>query len=627
MAKKKRKSGGDKKPRRPPDDLPELPDRRLMERTLRQMAGELQGQGKGDTPLDQAQEIMYRAFEERDANRQVQLAKKALEICPDCADAYVLLAEHTQDRKEALVLWEQAVAAGQRALGPQMFQEMAGRFWGILETRPFMRAKEGLASALWSARRHVEAIQHLQEMLRLNPNDNQGIRYTLAGFLLCEDRDDDLAKLLQEFPQEGSAIWAYSKTLLAFRQKSDEAGKLLQTAMKANQHVPAFLLGKEQLPEEKPPYYSPGQESEAIMYAGIFLRNWRATSGAITWLRQSTRKKEPQAQPKEPLSLIKKWLVKNLPHAQDIWQADFRQVSDWIVIGGEKVRTWTILVTSRTNDLVLGHTILEDAPSANHLWNGLLQAMQNPVVGEPHRPIQLQVRTDERWANLKPHVEEIGIELVENPTLDQMDVVFADMHRHLIGKPRTGMLEMPGVTPEQVAGFFDAGADFYRSAPWKTVGDDATLKIECAKFDSGPWYGVIMGQAGMTLGLVLYEDLRVVRKTQQGNLSDEDHASKAVVLPVTFGEQTEVAVKDLEAMERHGWKVAGPEAYPCTFKKERGMSIRPPLAWELELLEGCLRAIPEFVKLRKQEDSTTEEMTVPVSSGQLKLTLSWVGET
>jgi hypothetical protein len=62
------------------------------------------------------------------------------------------------------------------------------------------------------------------------------------------------------------------------------------------------------------------------------------------------------------------------------------------------------------------------------------------------------------------------------------------------------------------------------------------------------------------------------------------------------------------------------------FHKERGLALRPPLAWELELLEGCLRAVPEFVARHPQDDPATEEMTVPVASGPLKLVLSWVVE-
>src|SRR6185312_821671 len=127
----------------------------------------------------------------------------------------VLLAEHARRRKETLRRYEQGVAAGERALGTHAFQRDVGHFWGILETRPYMRARLGLAHSLWTTGRRDEAVRHLQDMLRLNPNDNQGIRYTLAGFLLFLDRDDELAKLLAQYPDEGSATWAYTHALVA----------------------------------------------------------------------------------------------------------------------------------------------------------------------------------------------------------------------------------------------------------------------------------------------------------------------------------------------------------------------------------------------------------------------------
>ena len=60
--------------------------------------------------------------------------------------------------------------------------------------------------------------------------------------------------------------------------------------------------------------------------------------------------------------------------------------------------------------------------------------------------------------------------------------------------------------------------------------------------------------------------------------------------------------------------------------KEVGKSFRRPLAWELELAEACLRAVPEFVRRRPQDDPAPGETTVPVASGELKLVLSWVPE-
>src|SRR4051812_31062538 len=276
MARKRRNDG--EGPQRRPQHPADLPDRRALEGGMWQ-----QFRGDQDTPLGKAQAVVYRAFEEPVEQRRVELAHDALALCPDCADAYVLLAEHAPGRKEALRLYQQGVAAGERALGPEAFRRDAGHFWGVLETRPYLRARLGLAHALWTAGRRDEAVRHLQDMLRLNPGDNQGVRYTLAGFLLFLDRDDDLAHLLQQYPDEGSAAWAYTEALLAFRRQGDipEARQMLSEARTTNRHVPAYLLGEKFPPTEPPGYYSPGAESEALEYIGSFMVGWKDTPGAI----------------------------------------------------------------------------------------------------------------------------------------------------------------------------------------------------------------------------------------------------------------------------------------------------------------------------------------------------------
>ena len=466
------------------------------------------------------------------------------------------------------------------------------------------------------------------DMIRLNPSDNQGVRYTLAGFLLFLDRDNDLTFLLRQYPDDGLATWAYTKALIAFRTHGDtpDARQLLKEAKKGNRHVPDYLLGRKYPPTEQPGYYTPGDESEALNYVGSFMAGWKSTPGAVAWLRENVapRKEKEGPSPKGPLGFIKKWLNKNLPQEYDVWQADCRQMPNWIRIGGNPVRPWMILVTSRSNDLVLAHEMLEEMPSAALLWDTLVQAMQYPAAGEPHRPTELQVRADERWEALKAHLDYIGVSLAPTEELDQMEVVFQGMCERICGKPQPGLLDMPGVTPDQVASFYAAAASFFQKAPWKKVGYEAAIKVECDKFQSGPWFAVLMGQSGLTMGLALYEDLKALQRMWAAERADEDNARQSVVTTVTFGEEWDIPVADLEAVRRYGWQVARPDAYPEVFHKERGLSLRPPLSWELELMEGCLRAVPEFVTCRKQDDPTKDEMTVPVSSGQLKLVLSWI---
>ena len=81
-------------------------------------------------------------------NKCVAMARRALEISTDCADAYVMLAEETaRTAQDALDLYQKGVAACARALGPELFEEKIGYFWGISETRPYMRALKGLVNA------------------------------------------------------------------------------------------------------------------------------------------------------------------------------------------------------------------------------------------------------------------------------------------------------------------------------------------------------------------------------------------------------------------------------------------------------------------------------------------------
>ena len=198
---------------------------------------------------------MYEAFEAQ-GEEKLRLAHKALSISADCADAYVLLAEHTSRPEEALRLYEQGLAAGERALGQEAFQEYQGRFWGFLETRPYMRARLGLAQAQWELGRRDEAVGHYRDMLRLNPDDNQGVRYVLAACLLDLGRYEDLGRLLSDYRDDGSTEWAYTKALLAFRKEgdSDRARKLASRAAKGNRHVPAYLLGIKPMPRELSEY-------------------------------------------------------------------------------------------------------------------------------------------------------------------------------------------------------------------------------------------------------------------------------------------------------------------------------------------------------------------------------------
>jgi tetratricopeptide (TPR) repeat protein len=238
------------------------------------------------TAIEQAQDIMYDAFDAR-GRKQLQLARKALEIYPDCADAYVLLAEHCPDVQKACDYYEKGVAAGERVLGEDFFEEEAGSFWGILETRPYMRARLGLAHCLEEMGQLDKAAEHYREMLRLNPNDNQGVRELLLICLLRQKKDAEAEDLLKRYKNDRCmALWCYAMALLTFRQKGDTATarNRLKKAVVVNKYVPKYLLCLEEMPDIAPASYQLGSTEEAIICAVQLTDVWEDTPGANEWL-------------------------------------------------------------------------------------------------------------------------------------------------------------------------------------------------------------------------------------------------------------------------------------------------------------------------------------------------------
>jgi tetratricopeptide (TPR) repeat protein len=290
-----------------------MPDRRLMERTMADMGKLLEGRNfetmeevnaflqsamanggiahpAPTTPLERAQDLVYEAYD-ADGKRRVELARKALALSPDCADAYGLLAEEAgSDLLQVRDLFRQGVEAGERALGPAAFVEGAGHFWGALATRPYMRVRLGLAQVLWVLGQSEEAIGHYEELLRLNPGDNQGVRYLLASALLDDRRHDRLRELLDEYDGDATAAWAYTAALLQYRLEgpSAMAEKLLDAAVETNPHVPFWMVSREG-PSDVPDVVGFGDPAEASSYVAESRSVWRQSEGAILWMAERSQ--------------------------------------------------------------------------------------------------------------------------------------------------------------------------------------------------------------------------------------------------------------------------------------------------------------------------------------------------
>lgn len=739
---------------------------RLMEEAMRYFMGQQAIPDARSPALASAENLVYQAYETDDLELRIRLARQAIEVSQDCAEAFVCLAELAPSDEDAEAIFRMGVAAGESALGgADRLASYEGHFWSILDTRPYMRARFGLARALWDNSKRDEAIAECRELLRLNPGDNQGVRYMLSSYYADTGQDDLWQELLDQYPDDASADWSFNRALLAFRRQgeSPEACELLRQAHQANSHVASYLLGNAPLPLDPPEFIQLGGESEAVSYAGQFMTAWRNAPGSLAWLRRTLRVALPERELAKSISLrqlmaevaelpqsagevwqvdvrrselslpadptgkppwllivtcpesngllaleamdavgqpsahetllrilaqmrdprehephrpallqlrrkgfVKQWQpkleklniecqhVQEVEHVEyvlarlntmnqssegtegslqdhvgeltdlplepgEVWQADVRRLSTWVSEDGVPQRPCAAMVANCTETLILAQQVSVGEPQPEMVPNAVLAAILTPAMGERHLPGTIEVNSEEVRQLLTPHLGPLGVECCVVPELDQLDFIYGEMERELASPDEMmALIDTPGVTLDHVAGFFDAAAEFYRRQPWRHVPASQVIRIDCSRFTSGTWYAVVMGQSGMTLGLAMYEDLELLRAIiRDEENTDRRHAGMSVM----FGEAFEISARDLSAAEKNGWSIAGPEAYPIILRLNPGIAVRPPLRWELELAEACLRAIPAFLNRKAQTGEA--RMAVPTAAGELDLTLRW----
>ncbi|HLJ10544.1 MAG TPA: hypothetical protein VKU82_05110 [Planctomycetaceae bacterium] len=571
-----------------------------------------------------------KAFLSPNVERKIELAHQALELSPDCADAYVVLAHSVGDARQAHVLLEQALAAAERVLGPEKLAESAGHFWQISETRPYMRARLALCECLWSIGRLNEALHHLKEMLRLNPTDSQGVRYLLAAHFLQLGRDDEFDQLMEHY-DEASTFVMFSKVLREFRRSGDSKAALsaLARACRCNKHVVPCLLNGIPPSALIPNSFTPGHLDEAILYAVDFSGGWKQTSGAITWLRRAvTANPKPAKQALGPTAESKKRLVR-LPQVYgSIWQATVTRVPTWLHVGRSLVRPWSTLVVDQTAHSILLQELAAQEPTAEMLFDCLARAMRKPLVGKSHRPSEIQVRDEPIWETLLPHLQEIGVDCIFRPELDAADYILTQMQDLMQPEGGTpGLTSAPKFSSPIGARFYEAAAAYFRRAPWQRLPSYAAIEVDCPQlkeFGAGRWHALALGQGGLALGLALYDRFSAIESVCSGCYSKSDRAPpESTGLSVIYSESFEIPIDDLLAAEQHHWELASPEAYPLVLCVDSGMNVRTSELWELQLLESVLRAIPDFVEQNPYASSLEAAASVSVVSANLKLALAW----
>ena len=191
-----------------------------------------------DDYLELAEEATTKAKAER-------YIKKALELEPDNMDAVNASLDMIEDGT-----WEyyqkisEAVKNGTRFMEKEglMDEDSIGEFWGILETRPYMRLLNRYADFLAEAGMMTLAARQYEEMIRLSENDNLGARYSLMHVYAYLDQEEPALKLHKKYDGYEETQMLLPLSVLYFKRGDfDKAEEYLKRLCAANKDTKKFF--------------------------------------------------------------------------------------------------------------------------------------------------------------------------------------------------------------------------------------------------------------------------------------------------------------------------------------------------------------------------------------------------
>ena len=222
-----------------------------------------------NTPLDDAYELLEEAQHAASEKEAINLAKKAYKISPECFDAIIFQCDLEENGIKRMKLLEAGLETEKNRLTKEKYfdKENIGHFYGIFETRPYIRGLVIKAEYLLEEGKISQAKNVCKEVLRLNENDNMGARYLLMAIYATLEEENDMLKLYKKYPEEDMEM-LFPLFALYYKLGNDKKAKeYLKRVDKCNSNLIKFFKGTLKRSEKvSPGYYSRGDSSEIFMY-------------------------------------------------------------------------------------------------------------------------------------------------------------------------------------------------------------------------------------------------------------------------------------------------------------------------------------------------------------------------
>lgn len=176
--------------------------------------------------------------------KKLEYLSKALELEPDNLDAARMAAElNAKNPEDLLTSLSMLIEKGNALMEKEgYFQDCMGDFWGLLETRPYMRLRHSYFELLIECGMMRKAVGEAEEMLNLCSGDNLGVRYTLMHLYAYWENEDAALALHKEFDEYEESQMLFPLAVLYYKKGDFELSlQYLRRLAKVNKDTKKFL--------------------------------------------------------------------------------------------------------------------------------------------------------------------------------------------------------------------------------------------------------------------------------------------------------------------------------------------------------------------------------------------------
>lgn len=224
---------------------------------------------------EQSDDLLFEAYDEPIKSKAIKLAKQALEINPDNIDAENFITKFETNTIKKLGKYKETLDKEQAKLEKEDFfnKENIGIFWGLIETRPYMRTKHSYMLTLMELGRYTEAIKQGEELLELCESDNLGVRYLIMGLYTVLERFEECEKIYNKYSDDSTFMLFPLAVMYYKRGDYRKCKKVLKEIQENNKYLLDYLIGIKKFTKakiediERDGTYSWGSESEAYLVA------------------------------------------------------------------------------------------------------------------------------------------------------------------------------------------------------------------------------------------------------------------------------------------------------------------------------------------------------------------------